>query len=117
RDDISRSEAWFERHGSVAVLTGRLVPVVRSFVSIPAGLEHMSLLRFVVLTALGSGAYNSALVLGGYLLGSRWTDVGRYSDLINYVVYAAIAGAIGVFVVRRLRRDRSSARPDPTPSS
>ncbi|NCT91059.1 DedA family protein [Cellulomonas sp. APG4] len=115
REDLERSEAWFERHGGAAVLTGRLVPVVRSFVSVPAGLARMSLVRFVLLTGLGSGAYNTALVVAGYVLGSRWTDVGRYSDVINYVVIGAIVIALAVFVHRRLRRGPAARRAETSP--
>jgi membrane protein DedA with SNARE-associated domain len=113
--DVTRAESWFDRHGGAAVLLGRGVPVVRSLVSIPAGVEHMALPRFVVYTALGSAVYNGVLVGAGYLLGSRWTRIGEYSDYINYAIYAAIAVAVGVFVRRRLRRRRhdDGARHDP----
>ncbi len=104
--DVDRAERWFDRHGAGSVLIGRCVPVVRSLVSIPAGVEHMPLPRFVLYTALGSAVYNAALVLAGHLLGSRWTQIGEYSDVINYVILAAFAVAIGVFVRRRLRRRR-----------
>jgi membrane protein DedA with SNARE-associated domain len=111
--DVERAEAWFDRHGGAAVLIGRGVPVVRSLVSIPAGVEHMARPRFVVYTALGSAVYNGALVGAGYLLGSRWTRIGEYSDYINYAIYAAFAVAVGVFVRRRLHRRRhgGSGRP------
>jgi membrane protein DedA with SNARE-associated domain len=104
--DVDRAEAWFDRHGGTAVLLGRGVPVVRSLVSIPAGVERMPLPRFVVYTVLGSAVYNGALVGAGYLLGSRWTQIGEYSDYINYAIFAAFAVAIGIFVRRRLRRRR-----------
>jgi membrane protein DedA with SNARE-associated domain len=104
--DVDRAEAWFDRHGTAAVLLGRGVPVVRSLVSIPAGVERMPLPRFVVYTAIGSAVYNGALVGAGYLLGSRWTRIGEYSDYINYAIYAAFAVAVGLFVRRRLRRRR-----------
>lgn len=109
-DDVTRSRAWFDRHGGTAVLTGRFVPVVRSLVSLPAGVDRMRLVPFVGLTALGSGIYNAVLVGAGYLLGDRWTDVGRYSDHINGVLIAAIIGAIVVFVLRRLRREHRARR-------
>jgi membrane protein DedA with SNARE-associated domain len=104
--DVDRAEAWFDRHGGTAVLLGRGVPVVRSLVSIPAGVEHMAVPRFVVYTALGSAVYNGVLVGAGYLLGSRWTRIGEYSDYVNYAIYAAFAVAVGVFVRRRLGRRR-----------
>lgn len=104
--DLDRADSWFRRHGRTAVLTGRAIPVVRSLVSVPAGVDRMPRVLFVVLTAIGSVVYNGVLVGLGYVLGGRWTEIGRYSDVINYVVYAAIAVALGVFVARRLRRRR-----------
>lgn len=104
RRDVQRAEDWFDRHGGSAVLIGRCVPVVRSLVSIPAGVERMPLGRFLAYTTLGSAVYNGVLVTAGYVLGSRWTRIGEYSDYINYAIYAAFAVAIGVFVRKRLRR-------------
>ena len=68
-DDLTRAEQWFDRHGSVAVLTGRLVPVVRSLVSIPAGYRRMPLGQFLLLTGAGSALWNGALVALGWALG------------------------------------------------
>lgn len=101
--DLDRAERWFERHGGAAVLTGRLVPVVRSLVSIPAGVERMPLARFTAYTALGSAAYNTLLVLAGYWLGTRWQSVGQYSSLLSYAVIGAIVLAVAVVVLRRVR--------------
>jgi membrane protein DedA with SNARE-associated domain len=103
-DDLERAEQWFDRHGGLAVLIGRVVPVVRSLVSVPAGVEHMPLWRFVLYTIVGSGVYNLVLVGLGYVLGSRWKTVEQYSNYLNYAIYAAIAIAVGLFVVKRLRR-------------
>lgn len=103
-DDLERAEHWFDRHGGLAVLIGRVVPVVRSLVSVPAGVERMPLWRFVLYTIIGSGVYNLVLVGLGYVLGSRWKTVEQYSDYLNYAIYAAIAIAVGLFVVKRLRR-------------
>jgi len=113
--DVERAERWFDRHGGSAVLIGRFVPVVRSLVSIPAGVERMPLPRFVLWTALGSALYNAVLVVAGYLLGSRWTQIGQYSDYLNYAIYAALAVTLGLFVRRRLRRGRRTPH-EPTPS-
>jgi len=108
-DDLDRAEAWFGRHGGQAVLIGRCVPVVRSLVSIPAGLERMAVPKFLLYTAIGSAAWNSALVAAGYVLGSQWEDVGHYSDYINYAVYVAVVVLVVRFVWTRLRRRRAAA--------
>ncbi|WP_249669397.1 DedA family protein [Cellulomonas hominis] len=105
-EDLDRAESWFDRHGGAAVLIGRCVPVVRSLVSIPAGLERMPVPKFLLYTLIGSTVWNTGLVVAGYVLGSQWEDVGRYSDWINYAVYAAIAFVVVRFVVTRLRRRR-----------
>jgi membrane protein DedA with SNARE-associated domain len=106
-EDLDRAESWFDRHGGAAVLIGRCVPVVRSLVSVPAGLERMPVPRFLLYTLIGSTVWNTGLVVAGYVLGSQWEDVGRYSDWINYAVYAAIVFVVVRFVVTRLRRRRA----------
>lgn len=77
--DLERTEAWFVRHGTKAVLFGRMVPVFRSLISVPAGLERMPLPVFLGLTAVGSLAWNSVLVMAGYWLGDQWDVGGRTS--------------------------------------
>jgi membrane protein DedA with SNARE-associated domain len=106
-DDVDRAQGWFDRHGRSAVLMGRLVPGVRSLISIPAGVSRMSLLPFLAYTTLGSAAYNAVLVLLGHQLGSRWTSVERYSDPINYGVYGLIVVGVLVAVLRRARHRRN----------
>ena len=106
--DLERAEGWFDRHGGLAVLIGRLVPVVRSLVSVPAGVEHMPLWRFVLYTIIGSGVYNLVLVGLGYVLGSRWKTVEQYSNYLNYAIYAAVLIAVGLFALKRVRRRRAS---------
>ena len=105
--DVERAESWFARYGAWAVLLGRMVPGVRSLVSIPAGVERMPLWLFALLTVVGSALWNTIFVGLGYELGDRWTEVGRYSDVINYAVLGAIALVIVVLLARRLRRRRS----------
>jgi membrane protein DedA with SNARE-associated domain len=107
--DVERAEAWFDRHGSSAVLVGRLVPGVRSLVSLPAGAERMPLWRFTLLTTLGSLVWNTLLVGAGALLGRQWQVVERYADVLNYVVTGAVVALVLWFVVRRLRRRRAGA--------
>jgi membrane protein DedA with SNARE-associated domain len=101
--DVRRAETWFDDHGQSAVLLGRLVPGVRSLVSLPAGAQHMPLWRFTALTTLGSLLWNSVLVGAGALLGRQWQVVERYADVLNYAVTAAVVLLVAWFVVRRLR--------------
>lgn len=109
-DDLDRAEAWFDRHDRGAVFIGRMVPGVRSLISVPAGVQHMSVWTFTVLTFAGSAIWNGLLIGGGYLLGRQWRTVGQYSDWINYAVYAALAVLIAKYVWDR--RARISTDPD-----
>lgn len=102
--DLDRGQAWFVRHGGAAVLVGRWVPVVRSLVSVPAGVERMAPWRFTAFTLLGSAVWNTALIGAGYALGERWQDVERYSAVLDAVIYAAIAAVLVRAVVRRVRK-------------
>lgn len=86
-----------------SVLIGRVVPLVRSLGSIPAGMQRMPPVPFPLHTVPGSGAWTAALVGGGYLPGARWTDTGRWSDVLNAVAYIVIAAVVGRFVVARVR--------------
>lgn len=109
--DVERAESWFSRHGVWAVLLGRMVPGVRSLVSIPAGVDRMPLWLFSLLTVLGSAVWNALFIGLGYLLGDRWAEVGRYSDLINYVVIGGFALLLVVLLGRRFVRRRRGLDP------
>jgi membrane protein DedA with SNARE-associated domain len=104
--DLERAEEWFRRHGRAAVLLGRCVPLVRSLISVPAGVERMPVWQFSAYTLIGSAVWNTIFIVAGYQLGSRWQDVGRYSDPLNYTVYAVIVLLAVRFVVKRVRRAR-----------
>lgn len=109
-DDLERGAAWFHRHGAVAVLVGRLVPGVRSIISIPAGADRMHLVLFVLCTAIGSGVWNAALIGLGAALGTQRHLIDPYLDVLDIVVYAGLALALVVLIVRRrLRRRRPAA--------
>ncbi|BCB81250.1 hypothetical protein GCM10022251_62590 [Phytohabitans flavus] len=105
--DVDRSEAWFGRHGTKAVFFGRMLPLFRSFISIPAGVSRMPLPSFVVLTALGSAIWNSVFILSGYLLGENWQRVETYASWLQWVVVAAVVVAVAWFVTGRVRKIRS----------
>lgn len=101
---MDRAEAWFARHGSKAVFFGRMIPLFRSLISIPAGVERMPLLRFTLLTTAGSAIWNAIFVLAGYYLGENWALVEQYADVFQKIVIAAVVIVLTVFVVLRLRQ-------------
>lgn len=106
REDLEKADRWFERHGRWAVLFGRVVPVVRSLVSVPAGANRMPLGEFVLLTAIGSGVWNALVVGLGFTLGSRWQEVDRYSHWFNYAIFAIFAVMATSWAVKKVRRRR-----------
>lgn len=102
REDVDRGSEWFRRHGTAAVLTGRMVPGVRSVVSIPAGAQQMSRVRFVLLTTAGTAAWNTLLVGAGMLLGQQWQVVESYTRWLDLVMVGAVVVVIGRLLQRRL---------------
>jgi membrane protein DedA with SNARE-associated domain len=105
--DVDKADAWFDEHGNAAVFAGRMVPVVRSLISIPAGVSGMPLGRFTLYTAAGSLVWNSALILAGYALGENYALIDRYLGWVSTAVLAALTIAIVWFVVSRLKARRS----------
>lgn len=106
--DFDHAERWFRKHGTKAVFFGRMVPLVRSFISVPAGIERMPFWMFLSLTALGSLLWNSIFVVAGYFLGANWHVVDEYAGIFQYVVIGAIVIALAVFVVKRVRERRNA---------
>jgi membrane protein DedA with SNARE-associated domain len=102
--DIDRTEAWFARHGTKAVFLGRMIPIFRSLISLPAGVERMPIPTFLALTTAGSLIWNAIFVLAGYQLGESWWRVEAYAGLLQKIVIVAVAVAVGWFVATRLRR-------------
>jgi membrane protein DedA with SNARE-associated domain len=109
---IKRADSWFARYGEAAVLFGRVIPLVRAFVSLPAGLARMGIVRFTVLTAIGSAVWVVALALAGYGLGSEWKTVRHGFEYVDYAIVALVVVGIGYTAIRR-RRLRRAAASDP----
>ncbi|NEA22134.1 DedA family protein [Actinomadura bangladeshensis] len=108
-EDLDRTEAWFARHGGKAVFFGRMIPIFRSLISVPAGVERMRLPVFLAYTTLGSLLWNTAFVLAGYGLGDNWRTVeeyvGVYSKAVVAVAAAAAAALLAVRIVKARRAD------------
>ncbi|GAA2557425.1 DedA family protein [Mycolicibacterium diernhoferi] len=107
--DFDKTKAWFERHGQKAVFFGRMLPLFRSFISIPAGIERMNFAVFTALTMAGSLIWNSAFILAGYLLGANWHRVDPYATTLQYLVLAVVVISVGFFVRSRVKRRQISA--------
>jgi membrane protein DedA with SNARE-associated domain len=106
---IARADEWFQRHGEMAVLFGRIIPVVRAFVSLPAGVAKMPLARFTVFSLIGTLPWVIGLALAGHALGGDWTSVRKGFEYVDYVVVALIVVGIAYVIVRRRRARRDPA--------
>jgi membrane protein DedA with SNARE-associated domain len=104
REDFERAADWFRRHGRSAVFFGRLLPGVRSLISLPAGAHRMNLGTFSLFTIAGSGLWNGLLIGLGALLGPQYRLIDEYARFLNYAVYATLAGVVGWLVLRAVRR-------------
>jgi membrane protein DedA with SNARE-associated domain len=108
-DKLARAERWFERWGDLAVLVGRLTPVVRSFNSIPAGVFRMPLWRYTVLTLIGSAIWCFALAGVGWGLGRSYETFHHDFRFVDYAVIAGIVAIVAYLVLRRRRSQTASA--------
>lgn len=105
--DYTRSHAWFGRHGGKAIFFGRMIPMFRSFISIPAGVERVPLVKFGLLTGAGSLIWNSVFVIAGFKLGENWTVVQDYAGIFSNVVLVIVVIALLWFIIGRIRRHRA----------
>jgi membrane protein DedA with SNARE-associated domain len=106
---IARADDWFQRHGEMAVLFGRVIPVVRAFVSLPAGVAKMPLGRFTLFSLIGSLPWVIGLAVAGHALGGNWTSVRKGFEYVDYVVVALVVVGIVYAIVRRRRARRDPA--------
>lgn len=101
--DLEKTEAWFDKHGAKAVFFGRMIPIFRSIISVPAGVEKMGQIKFLLLTTAGSLIWNAIFVMAGYQLGENWHVIEPYADWFQRLVILAVLLVIGIFVVVRVR--------------
>lgn len=102
--DLDKTEAWFARHGRKTVFFGRFIPIFRSLISIPAGIERMPPLVFGVLTTVGSLIWNTIFVMAGYTLGENWHRVEPYADWFQKIVIVVVLVLVCWWVVNRVRQ-------------
>lgn len=110
--ELDKATRWFNRYGNKAVLLGRLVPGVRTLISLPAGLSDMSLVPFLIYSTLGTTMWVGILTFLGFVLGDNYELVDKYLDPVSKIVFVALIVAFIVWVVRRIRRrNKKSAVP------
>ena len=109
---LERAERWFDRWGDWAVLIGRITPVARSFISIPAGVFRMPLGRYTVLTFIGSTAWCIAFAGAGYAAGTRWETFHERFHYVDYAIAVLVVAGVAYLVIRRRRSSSLSRRAD-----
>lgn len=112
RHDLERADRWFDKYGTWAVFFSRLLPVVRTFVSVPAGVSRMGVWRFGVLTFAGSYPWSLGLAAGGYVLGENWERLRDWMRPADIPIAAGLILLVVWYVYRHVRRSRPS-RPAP----
>ena len=106
--DLARTEAWFDRHGRKAVFFGRMVPIFRSLISIPAGIERMPFGPPVLPSGPGSLLWNTIFVLAGVYLGETWHIAEQYASVFSRIVVVVVLVAVSWWVLKRIRRNRQA---------
>jgi membrane protein DedA with SNARE-associated domain len=109
-EDFDKALAWFNRYGEGVIFFGRMVPIVRSLVSVPAGIANMNLGRFSIYTAIGTGLWSFILALAGYLLGQSWPLVGEWISRYEKVIIILAILAVVAFFANRLRQRRKASQ-------
>src|SRR3989338_4298008 len=96
---LEQTEKFFAKHGGKTIFIARFVPVVRHLISIPAGIGKMQKRKFITLTLLGAGMWNSFLICAGMMLESRWNEILKYSQILDYVVLAVLIVLVAKFLM------------------
>ena len=109
-EDVDNALAWFDKYGKASILIGRVIPGIRSLISIPAGIDRMNPLTFGFYTLLGSSIWNALLIYCGWVLGENWHAVEGVIDQYSKVVYALVALALVAVFIWLLRRARQEKR-------
>ncbi|AYA77690.1 DedA family protein [Bacillus sp. Y1] len=97
REDVYKADAWFDRYGIWTVFFCRMVPLLRSLISVPAGMSNMKMPLFLLFTLLGTAIWNTLLIVIGAKLGENWTQILSYTEVYSDIIYAV--GAIAILAV------------------
>jgi membrane protein DedA with SNARE-associated domain len=114
---IQRADRFFQRYGEQTVLFGRMIPLVRAFVSLPAGVSRMPLGRFTLFSLIGTIPWVLALAFAGHALGSDWTSVRKAFEYVDYAIVLLIVAGIVYAIVRRRSRPPTTATEESEPAA
>src|SRR5215467_12079924 len=107
--DLDLADRWFQKYGEAAVFFSRMLPVIRTFISLPAGIARMNFPRFVLFTFIGSLPWCFALAVFGQKLGESWKDVGTWLHRFDYLVIVAVLALVALFLRHHFREERVGA--------
>ncbi len=108
RDDLARADRWFAKSGSWAIFASRLLPAVRTFISLPAGIARMDFIKFSVYTFLGSFIWSTGLAYGGYLLGQHWEQIRVVMRPFDPLIAAIVIILVALYVFRHIRHVKAT---------
>ncbi|XXL53303.1 DedA family protein [Mammaliicoccus lentus] len=106
KEDVRKADAWFDKYGPWTVFFCRFIPLIRSLISIPAGMSGMNQWLFLVLTTLGTLIWNLVLVLVGAKVGNNWHQIVNYMDVYSNIMYAVIAVSAVIFIIWFIKRKK-----------
>lgn len=107
KEDIHKADAWFAKYGYWTVLFCRMVPLIRSLISIPAGMSKMTFWLFLLFTMIGTVAWNVILVFVGVILGESWQDILTFMDVYSTIIYLLIGLGVILLLILYIQRRRS----------
>lgn len=110
KDDIHKADSWFDRHGVWTVFFCRFVPLIRSLISLPAGMANMSFGLFMLFTTLGTVIWNTVLIYLGAAVGSQWETIVAYMDIYSNVAYVLLAILLVAAIVWYIRKRKQTAK-------
>jgi len=105
-EELEATERFFKKYGDITIFISRFIPVVRHLISIPAGFAQMNIIKFTIFTVIGAGLWNSLLVYTGFYLKNNWEAVMKYSRIVDVVVILILAGLLGYYINRHLKKRR-----------
>ncbi len=103
KHDLDMTDRWFNKHGNITVFTGRLLPVIRTFISLPAGISRMNFFKFIFYTFIGSLIWSFLIAWIGFKLGQKWDTLGPYFHRFDYLILAAGIVLFTMYLIRHIK--------------